>query len=522
MKVKELNIKHPEYDAELVLKYDLLYEGGDVFLKQVPLFLPKRNSEAQKLYTERLARAFYISYTGPIIDYFVSNLFTFNSNINHKGDGGQSKFYDEFFDNCDLKGTGFDDFFEQVFTNSLIHQKSYILVDFPSISSDIPPPINALEEEAMGLTRAYLVHFEKKDLIDWQYDDLGNFDWVKFYCLERYKPSFNAPELKRHRWYIYDKNNYTIFQYDEDPDRALDPEIQDAKLIGQGKHSSPGTVPIHCLEVPKGLWIMNKLASVQIELFNLDNAMAWQEYQAHYAMPVIKLKDGKSFKQRMGEAYFIQLDVEESFEWSEPEGKMMEVGLRRREMLKDEIFRVVHQLSLSIEQTKSQTRKSGNSKQEDRYSTEVVLRAFGDIIRETMQSVLGYITEARHEIYEWDVSGFSTFDTDSMTEKLAQVLQLRAINIHSETFNKEMEKRAIDGYLEDLNHETKEIIKSEIEKFDFSTIIEDPLAGSFATRGQVSEVIGSSSSSQQGQKPNGTNKPTPNKPTNNKSKEIKK
>lgn len=503
MKVKDLKVQHPEYDAQLCTKYELLYEGGEAFLRQVMLFLPRRNSEAMKLYNERVMRAFYVGYVGPVIDYFISNLFAFNANINQKG--GSIAFYDTFLKDCDLRGTDFNDFFQEVFTHTLIQRKSFILLDFPSLPSDAPPPQNALEEDEMGLTRAYLVHFPNKDLIDWQYDDIGNYDWVKFYCCERFKPSFDAKEIKRHKWYIYDKTGYQIFQYDEDPDKTEDESVKEATLVGNGTHSLPGRVPILSLEVPKGLWIMNKLASIQVELFNLDNAMAWQEYQAHYAMPVIKLKDGKAFKQKMGEAYFIQLETEESFEWSEPEGKMMEVGLKRREMLKDEMFRIVHQLSLSIKQTKSQTRQSGNSKQEDRYATEVVLRAFGDIVRSAMQMVLSWATEARKEKLEWDVSGFSTFDTDSTTEKLAQILQLRAINIHSETFNKEMEKRTVDFYLEDLNHETKDKIKKEIDNFDFSTIVEDPLAGAFASGGKVSEVIGASSPAQQGQKPNGTN-----------------
>ena len=500
MKVKQLQIKNPKYDVNLITKYDLLYEGGEAFLKNVMLFLPRRSSEASKIYNERMARSFYVGYVGPVIDYFMSNLFAFNANINMKE--GSNSFYEEFLKDCDLKGTDFNHFFQQVFTNALVQRKSYILLDFPRLPEDMPPPINAKEEEEMGLTRAYLVHFRRRDLIDWQYDEFGNYDWVKFHCCERFKPTFNSPEIIRHKWYIYDKLNYIIFQYDEDPEKPEDPDMKDAYVVGQGQHSTPGRVPVYCLDVPKGLWIMNKLASIQVELFNLDNALAWQEYQAHYAMPVIKLKDGKSFKQKMGEAYFIQLGTEESFEWTEPEGKMMSVGLQRREMLKDEMFRIVHQLSLSIKQTKSQTRQSGNSKQEDRYATEVVLRAFGDIVREAMQTLLSWISEARKDNIVWDVSGFSSFDTDSTTEKLAQILQLRAINIHSETFNKEMEKRTIDFYLEDLNHETKEIIKKEIDEFDFSTVVEDPLAASFQSKDKG--VIGGSSVEQQGQKPNRT------------------
>lgn len=507
MKVKDLKACHPEYDHNLIKKYELLYEGGEAFLKNVVMFLPKRASEAQKLYNERILRAFYVGYVGPVIDYFISNLFAFNANIN-KGDN-KDQFYTDFLADTDLKGTDIDDFFQEVFTSTLIHRSSYILIDFPPKPKIAPK--SRKEETEMGLDRAYLVHFKKHDLIDWQFDKIGNFEWVKFHCKERFKPTFTDPEICRHTWYIYTKTGFQVYQYDEDPKKAVDPEVQEATMIDSGTHAVPGRVPVVCVEVPKGLWIMNKLASIQVELFNLDNALAWQEYQAHYSMPVIKLKEGKTFKQKMGESYFIQLEVDEDFSWTEPEGKMMDVGLKRREMLKDEMFRIVHQLSLSIKQTKSQTRQSGNSKQEDRYATEVVLRAFGDIIREKMQCVLKWVSEARKDTVKWDVSGFSQFDADSTTEKLAQVLQLRTINIHSETFNKEMEKRLVDTYLEDLNQETKEKIKKEIEAFDFSTIVEDPLMNAFGGGGSFGKnaVPGATSFNKMGQKPNGTGQMKP-------------
>jgi hypothetical protein len=516
MKIKDLKSQHPEYDVQLLTKYELLYEGGHKFLEQVVLFLPKRAAEGMKLYNERLSRAFYIGYVGPVIDYFTSNLFAFNANINL--DKAKSKsikakdnpFYGEFLADSDRKGSDFNQFFKEVFTQTLIHQQSFILIDFPLLDPDSPPPQNYREQEAAGLLRAYMVHFTKQDLIDWQYDAHGNYEWMKFYTTYRYKESYDQPEVIRHRWYIYDKLGFIIYQFDEDKSRNEAIDQKDAMVVAQGPHSLPGHVPIYSLAVSKGLWVMNKLASVQMELFNLDNALAWQEYQGHYAMPIVKLKDGKDFKQKMGESYYIKLETEESFEWAEPEGRMMEVGLKRREMLKDEMFRIIHQLSLSVKQTKSQTRQSGNSKQEDRHATEVVLRAFGDIIRVGMQSVLNWISQARQDEIEWDVSGFNTFDTESTTEKLAQVLQLRAINIHSETFNKELEKRTVDYYLEDSNQETKEQIKKEIDDYDFSMIISDPLAavfsrGSFEGGGYMKDQVpGSSKPAQQGQKPNNT------------------
>ena len=473
MKVKILKTTNPEYNFGLYSQYDLLYEGGNQFLNEVNRFLPKRYNEASKLYSERIKRAFYIGYVGPVIDYFSSNLFALNANINKQKLKLTDSFYNDFLKNVDLKGTEFNLFFKERFTDALIHQSSYILVDFPS--SDITPQ-NRAEEKKLGLDRAYLVPFKKNQLIDWQLDELGNFEWVKFQICDTYRKSFDTPLVEKYRWYIYTKEFFQIFEYEEDENSKKKTEdVAEATLMDQGFHSTPGKVPIIDISVPQGLWVMNKLASVQLELFNLDNALAWQEYQGHYAMPIIKLKDDKEFKQKMGESYFIKLDIDEDFQWTEPEGKMMEVGLKRREVLKDEMFRIIFSMSLSVKQTKTQTRQSGTSKQEDRYATETILRAYGDIIRSSMQKILELVTLARKDSFTWDVSGFSTFDNESTTEKLSQILQLKAINIHSETFHKEVEKQVVDLMLEDLNNDTKVNIKDEIDKHDFSNVLEDSM-----------------------------------------------
>lgn len=514
MRIKDLKVTHPEYDRTLLQKYDLLYEGGHKFLEQVVMFLPQRASEAPKMYSERVKRAFYIGYVGPVIDYFTSNLFAFNASIDAKG-ATIDKYYTEFFENVDHKATEINQFFKKNLTEALINHRSFILVDLPRIA-DITgvQGLTLKDQKDLGLDKAYLVHYKAESIIDWQMDDDGNYDWVKIYTCGRHKPSYDGAAVKRHRWYIYDKTSYIIYEYDENPDKAEDPEVATARVIALGNHALPGRVPLFCMKVTRGLWVMNKLASIQTELFNLDNALAWQEYNGHYSMPVIKLKEGKDFKQKLGEAYFVKLEVDESFDWSEPEGRMMDVGLKRREMLKDELFRIIHQLSLSIKQTKSQTRQSGSSKQEDRHGTEVVLRAFGDVVRKSMQTILDWVSEARGEDIPWDVSGFNVFDMDSTTEKLAQVLQLRAINVRSATFARELDKKVANFYLEDANEDIKQKINAEIDKFDYDQIIEDPFnvfgsgnaLGSNPIGKGASAPAGSTKPQQQGQKPNNTNK----------------
>lgn len=523
MKYKDLMTQHPDYDAEVLETYPLLYEGGTKFLENVEKFLPKRAAESSKLYQERLKNAFYIGYVGPIIDFFISNLFALNAEINEQGSVAKSltPFYSEFMENVDLKETNINEFFKNIFTDVLKLQRAHIMVDFPRLPEEVPLPLTKKDEEDLNLNRAYLCYFPAESLIDWQYtSEIGNYKWVKFYTKQRYKESFDSSEVIRHTWCIYTETEYFIYEIDEDKEKKVLNEGDVISLKASGLHSMSkfNRVPVYTVEVKEGLWVMNKLASIQTALFRLDCGLDWKEQQSHYAMPVITLKDGNKFNQKLGESYYIKLQEGETFDWTEPSGNMMEISLKRRQMLMEELHRSVQQLSLSVKQTKSQTRQSGHSKEEDRHSTEVVLRAFGDIVRTAMQSLLNWVSAARGEDIQWDVSGFKEFDTESITEKLAQVLQLRAINIHSETFNKELEKSTVDFYFEDKNHETKEQIKKEIDDFDFSGLIENPLDAVFSqgtaegVKYQEQKPQGSTKPNQQGQKPNGTvknSKPQP-------------
>jgi hypothetical protein len=129
MKVKVVNACHPDYDGDTLQRYSLIYRGGKDFLRSAAMFMPKRHMEPNQVYAERLRRAYYIGYVGPIIYFFISNLFNIDASI--KSDPEKvDKFYGNFFKNFDRKNTEFNNFFRKVFTQTIIHKESFILVDY--------------------------------------------------------------------------------------------------------------------------------------------------------------------------------------------------------------------------------------------------------------------------------------------------------------------------------------------------------------------------------------------------------
>ena len=86
---------------------------------------------------------------------------------------------------------------------------SYVLVDFPRIGQK---PGNRAEEDALGASRAYLVDYAAEDLINWNLDEQGNYEWVVLRTeLIKQDRVEDADWRTEKRWAYYDKQNFRIY-----------------------------------------------------------------------------------------------------------------------------------------------------------------------------------------------------------------------------------------------------------------------------------------------------------------------
>ncbi len=176
----DINHEHPDYKHEkrTLEMYRNLYAGGYKFKEHASLYLLRRQKEPLDVYAERLSRVFYENYIGSIIDWYGSTLFRREPSL-HFGDcaGPGQDFLVQFADDCDRRGSSLSDFFRQTLLDALIAGRSHVLVDFPRISR---PVTNRAEEDAAGISRAYLVRYQAEDLINWRVNDRGEYEWVVF------------------------------------------------------------------------------------------------------------------------------------------------------------------------------------------------------------------------------------------------------------------------------------------------------------------------------------------------------
>lgn len=475
----KLTKRHPE--GELWQRkwddYRLLYKGGEEFLLAAgqqtltrasinslttPLyswndhrgkrrFLHQLEGEPNVTYFSRWERAMYLPYIAAIIDYFRHWLFSEPPTIRPVDDEDPPEWYQPFSDNADGTGKNFLDFVRDSVLDVLILRRAGWLIGTPGA---------AAESQDNGVI---LTSYGFEEIYDWQ-DGPNGLDWI---VLKKCKHIRRFPE---------DRVKVETFTYlDRDRWRAWEcyqsqQQQQQLEIIGEGTHGL-GEVPFVMLEIPEGLWPMNKLASWQIDLFNKQSMLANAQLLSCFLQPFIKSNDMAADSRIFGENILLRLmagrgdDPGEEFGWKAPDNiAPLEFCASQLKEERDEGYRIVHQMSLAVDsQAVGAVARSGASKIEDRKATEVILQAYGGYVRETIIRTCNLLSMTYGDRLTWECMGLDTFSVSSLQEELEQAALLSTLNIPSPTFEKQTLTNLATGRL--LGHaseSTKQDIVKEI------------------------------------------------------------
>ncbi len=457
-KMIDIDREHPEFRRQKLMwrMYRDLYSGGHEFKHRAAEYLLRRQKEPLDVYGERLQRAFYQNYIGSIVDWYAATLFRREPSLQLEGgiETGRS-FLTELADDCDLRGSNLSSFFRQCLTDALVAGRSHILIDFPRPTK---LPANRAEEEAEGLSRAYLVRYQAEDLINWSLDDRGEYDWVVLRQSIRKQPSVNSNEtVDETYWQYFDRTEYRIYRR-----VAREHQQTDIQLVAEGVHSlaREKRVPLLTLELSQGLWLMNKAAHLQLEHFNKSNALGWAITMGLFAMPVVY--SDREWNQIVGESYYIQLGPQDRFGWTEPDGKVYQIAAANLETLKEEIYRVCYLSQASGEMVGGHA-QSALSKQLDFTITQEVLRAYGAAVKENIQKVFSAVSDAREDGVTVMVSGLDEADITDFAMELNNATSLLQVGIESPTLKRQIFQRLALKYVSDARQEMKDEIAREID-----------------------------------------------------------
>jgi hypothetical protein len=464
----EILREHPEYRIRKPMwrMHRDLYAGGEQIKANAGEYLIRRSKEPHDVYAERLSRVFYENYAGSIIDWYAATLFRREPVLTFEGKNEAARtFFSSFIGDCDLKGTHFVEFFRSCFIEALVFGRSHILIDFPKATRSVG---TRAEEDAAGVSRAYLLHYTPDELINWSYDEHGNYDWVVLRTSGLRKQSAEDPAwMFETRWAYYDKETYRLYSERRTASTFptwswADDAGKQADLIGAGVHglAKLRRVPLVDMAVPEGLWLMNKAALLQLEHFNKSNALSWALTMGLFSMPVIY--SDRDWNELLGESYYLQLGKDDKFGWTEPQGHVFQIAADNLARLQQEIYRVCY-TSQAGGDLAGANAQSGLSKQRDFAITQEVLRAYGDAVKEAMKRILIAVDMARKDELFIDVSGMDEFDMGDFSAELADARELLALGIDSPTLKKQMFKRLALKYLCDSRQDIKDQIAREIE-----------------------------------------------------------
>lgn len=505
MKLGLLRQTNPAYDAETWVRYEALYRGGKDFKANAGKFLLQNRGEPPDVYQARLREASYRSYVGPIVDYFASQLMAAPMTIRCTDRATNDEleetdeFYSSFKEDVDGQGTDLIDLARNAFRTALVKGACWFVAALPS--KDGVEPVNQAEYQERGLGDAKAGKLEPENVLDWECDESGSLLWVMTYEESRPRASVAASRAKIHGvWRIFDTKNVTV--YERDWEERDGPGEDDVLMypVSEEPHGF-NRVPLIRVELPRGLWLMNRVADAQVEHFRLSAGLGWAIRRTCYAMPVFRMGSSVGPEPVMGSGYFLKVGEKDSVDWVAPPAQAFTVISDEMKAQKDEIYRVAQQMAQGVDNSAASVGRSADSKRADASSTEVCLVAYGAVVREALEKLYDLVAEGRGDAIKFHVGGLDKFNLADPTVAVDNAVSASGLDVPSETFNKELLMHTADALLPGLAQETKDAIRKEIEAGIKEQMAEKKAAKEAAAKALAAGPAGQPQQGESGKKP---------------------
>jgi hypothetical protein len=468
LELQYLNVKNPEWEGNIKAwaECSALYYGGDSFNALIETFLPKNPSEPSDIYDQRKSESSYSSYLGPIVDYFVSWLFSGSFTVSPKEakDGTKiemNPYYSGFQE--DIGGdVDMCDFMRERMTSALVKGCAHWLVVMPGVDRKA---FNKAEWEEKGHGNGRLQAVEREAIYDWEVDDVGKLEWCVIHSTENVRKGLGSKRTTiRETWDYYDRENVTTYSIEYEKKKPPGPKMDIPITIARRPHGC-AEVPLVSLAIKDGMWIGNRVRSPQIEHFRLTCANAWLIRRTCYAMPILNLEDTSSVPV-MGAGYYVAIGKDEKFGWSSPDSTAFDAISKETAAKRDEIFRIVHQMAQGMDNNAETVGRSADSKGMDVAATRIMLNAYGSMVRKAIEETYEILSDARgDEDVFWAVEGFNGFDTTSADSLIATAANAQLMGIPSKTFHRELKTKVALALMPELDQHEKENIREEISEY---------------------------------------------------------
>jgi hypothetical protein len=466
---KDLLATNPCLDTCYLNQLQAFYRGSRAVRAELSNFIPQNISEPGERYVKRIEQAPYHNYLGPIIDKFAAMLLASPPSpqvVNEAGEqDAPEQYWLDWRQNVDGNGGDLTQFFREQFTDALMKKRAIWAVYSGPADDDLAleaPMANRAEWRKSGMDQIRIAELETQDCLDWEADDAGQLLWLIHHTKSRPRLT---PGDKRdtivETWRIFDRQQvqtYRIKYPEGKPPKATDA----VPLVGTWTHGLD-ECPIVILEMPDGLWVADRVYDVQLEHFRVAAALSWALKQSCFAMAMFFLADSNKPPQ-LGSGVGLMLDKEDSVDWLAPPTSHFAVMQDEKVKLKDELYRIVHQMADASSNNSGTIGRSGVSKSADLFSTRTILESFSELVRSAIERTMVMASRLRGEDTKWAVAGLDQFDDMNLQEFMASLEGIASFGIPSQTFGEEVRKMLVNAILPNVDEATRGRIFDEISE----------------------------------------------------------
>jgi hypothetical protein len=493
IEVKKIDCKASTYNQYSVAYQTFadLFQGGSVLQDAVvnrARYLLQKPKEVRDVFKTRQQRFSYTNLLGNIIGWYGAALFKEPAQIIKKLAGvvaaikgalvgtaatptappaipkESSDFCEAFEKDSDHAGTTFADFWRKVFESAVLHKAAYVLIDLPVLDPDAPAPYTLDQQTKAGLLNPFLVVYTPSQVINWETDRYGNLTWCIIHVVIEERAAFEKPVTVDY-WYYFDTLQVACYKAVREDDHKgySDTDMADMVEGYPRKHamSDLKRIPVRKVEVPDGLWLANRVFLPLLNHLNLDNAYDFGLYQSALAQLVITGEFDDAIT--LSEVAYLKLQSGATAEYLEPEGRAYEAISKRLDGLEERIYKACYLMDQARTNKATAAAQSGLSKQQDKTPSRDSLAGLGDVIRPAMQLVYTDVLAVRGLTnVEIDVRGFD-FEDKAGVEELDFMISAGQLDIQSDTYRRERDKKAGRRVLSDANPEVLAAMDKEID-----------------------------------------------------------
>jgi len=510
--------RHPEYDPEYWERLEALFKGGKELLQNdsvMDRIFPRHRGEHEAIYQERRDCAHYLPFAGEIVANTVMGVFEDPMIISmEEEDAKVPEFYVELENDVSRPGKRTEcsmaEFVAKLLLDAEVKRCAWAQIDLPRVEGEFK---DRKAEDDAGARRVYFVSIDAENVIDWEEDEEGDLLWAitKKVTNRRSTPDSDRSQITE-EFTVFDREGYQVFEITYSKEKPPDPKDR-VKLILSGNHTFRA-VPLHRLKLPFSLWAMNKMESACRALLRDLNSLEWAvrqslhqelyEFLGQETADLMKKvgeaqRDTKrATNQRRGQGHVQVRGSDDSAEYVGPPTDGFDFALRLVEMHRDEMHRVNNQSGVNSDVTAASRQQSGESKREEKTSSESLYRETGKFVKEFAKDLLQSAALGRNEedqLEGLEISGMTKFNERSMEGHLENAVTVQGMMIESPTFDRALKLDVVKVHGSDfLTKSQLETIEDELEENireeDFDPDIPTPeeLAAHAAMAGKESVV----------------------------------